>query len=148
MVNLGYNFDTGHLYLTSKHVIYDLNIRRHITQVIGNSGTGKTLLINLIKDFNNAFLNSDSNIKVFSNKFSINDLDFSNKLVIIDKSDILITPELSEYINTDIKNIYLIFGRGGLGFALSPNYYGEFILNKDTKTISIYYEFSKSYIKG
>lgn len=147
-----YNNETSTLRLEYRDLVkFDLNIRKYITQINGDSGTGKTLLVDCI---NTIAINNEtndiefdvSNIKLITNKKSISELkDASNCLIIIDRADLLLTDEITEFIYKDMDrgNTYLIFGRKAHNFHLSPNYYGEFVKSADG-VLRINYKYSES----
>ena len=89
-------------------------------------------LEHLISDNNTEYSNIDtSNIILINRKDNDGTLSSklkrnSNKLIIIDRGDILIDKEAANVININKEsNTYLIFARAALGINLSPNYYGE-----------------------
>lgn len=60
----------------------------------------------------------------------------SNKLIIIDEADTLLTNEICDYINSDLfnGNQYLIMSRAINKLAASPHSIGRFIRNEDSIT--------------
>ena len=132
-------------------VEFDLILRPHITQIYGDSATGKTLLVDCIKMEQNNYKNNTSiakydtsNIKVFDSNMTIYDLkSINNGIIIIDRADLFLDKSVIEYISSDTKNQYLVMARAGLNFGISPNYYGQFV--KDNNKVTIQYDYS---IKG
>lgn len=144
-----YNFDKGNLSATYRDIVsFDLEIRKPITQIYGNSATGKTLLVNYVKNEkrNNKYNESIedlSNIFVFDDTFSIEDISkISNSLIIIDRCDLILSSDIVNFIVADRSNHYLLFSRTALPLGISPNYYGELVCS-DTNTISISYKYSE-----
>lgn len=147
-----YNFNSGKLIAKYRDIVrFDLEIRKPITQVYGESATGKTLLVNFVKNekkndkFNvSCEENIVSNIAVFDETFCKKDISsITNSLIIIDRCDLILTDDIVDFIATDTRNHYLLFSRTGLPLEISPNYYGEFVWDKRSNTISIYYKYSE-----
>lgn len=87
--------------------------------VRGDSGIGKTYMCELIETYasecslrNNCSCSVDlDDIKVFLNEFTLEELkSLVNKIIFIDRADILLTQEMIQYIDTDENNQYIIFG--------------------------------------
>ncbi len=142
-----YDFGSGRFTGTfSSQIRFDLDIRKPITQVLGDSATGKTLLVNYIKADKDSgrfnALEDYPNVIAYDNIFLKEDLkDLRDTLIIIDRGDLILTDELVDFICRDKKNSYLIFARTTLPLGLSPNYYGEFITEGDR--IILKYMFSE-----
>lgn len=146
MVN-GYDFETGKFIGKFNDVKFDLDIRKPIVQIMGDSATGKTLLVNYLKaDKLSAKYNGISdypNVCVFDSNSSYIDLSgLQDKLIVIDRGDLVLPDTLIDRIRSDKYNSYLIFARVTLPLGLSPNYYGEFKVSEDN-VISIAYMFSE-----
>jgi predicted ATPase len=131
-------------------ITFNLVIRTPITQITGESGTGKTFLVNHIKNVLASFrYNSDDGLNAIA--FDSTNIDtltidklksVKGYLIVIDRCDLLLTDEkVIEFIKQDRNNHYLLFSRTALPLGLSPNYYGEFSL--DGNTISIFYRFNE-----
>lgn len=129
--------------------IFDLNFKGLKTIVTGKSATGKSLLCSVIME-----IQKDKNIvgKRYdaSNVFLVNEdnlykiKDKKNKLIIIDRADIILDSEAINMINNDWGyNKYLIFSRKPLGVDLSPNYFA--VLEEKDKVFRLNYLFN---IKG
>lgn len=127
--------------ITNKLKAY-IKLRGKKQIIVGASATGKSFLFNslehLISDNNTEYSNIDtSNIILINKKDNDGTLVSklkrnSNKLIIIDRGDILIDKEAADVINLNKEsNTYLIFARTALGINLSPNYYGELYTEND-----------------
>lgn len=147
-----YDYDSGKLVAKYRDIIcFDLEIRKPITQVYGDSATGKTLLVNFIKnEKKNVRFNMSgdedtvSNIVVFDDMFCKNDIaQITKSLIVIDRCDLILTEDIVDFIVGDRNNHYLLFSRTGLPLGISPNYYGEFAWDSDSNTISIFYKYSE-----
>ena len=104
---------------TVNGIIFDLDLRGRIVLIDGNSGTGKTFLLNTIK--NNQLnpvslrdnLESDLSdvvtIDVFTKDRINNIKNMSNKLIIIDNADIILNQDMANFISLDKNNQYLIY---------------------------------------
>lgn len=117
------------------------------TIISGESGSGKSLLYNKIKELQEDNLNPDwlrkydvGNIVLY-NRDSLDKIKKLKKnLIIVDRADLILDEEMVSWINYDCGyNKYLIFSRKPLGIDLSPNYFGEFI--NVNGVIQIKYEF-------
>ena len=143
-----YNFDSGSLVIQYRDISFDLKLRNPITQVYGDSAAGKTLLVNCIKNekknnrFNNECADNLSNIFVFDDAFSVEDLSkITNSLIIVDRCDLILSEGITEYIACDRSNHYLLFSRTGLPLGISPNNYGEFVCSEGV--VRVHYKYSE-----
>lgn len=145
-----YNFDSGRLVANYRNIVsFNLDIRKPITQIYGDSATGKTLLVNFIRNekrnskFNAGGINDLSNIFVFDDIITESDLsDIKNSLIVIDRCDLILSLNIVDFIVEDKSNNYLLFSRTSLPLGLSPNYYGEFVHDFDNNII-ISYKYSE-----
>jgi hypothetical protein len=144
-----YDYENGRFFARYRDIVrFDLEIRMPITQVYGQSATGKTLLVNFIRnekknDKYNPTTTIASNVEVFDDGVTIEDLTkIKNALIVIDRGDLILTPKVIEWIGQDKNNHYLIFSRTSLPLGLSPNYYGEFVCDENN-VISISYKYSE-----
>lgn len=140
-----YNFKSNVLDIVTKnHLHFNFKMRGKITIVSGYSGTGKTFVSNYLremtssknvadKEFKDVFvLNSDNCSSIFTKE---------SKLIVIDRAELLLTPEIVDFINSDYKNKYLIFARGTIGINASPNYYAT--INKSGNEFCLQYDFDE-----
>lgn len=128
--------------------IFDLKFKGQKTVVGGRSGTGKTFLctiLNKLESVEDSDKIYDTSNIVLIDKRNVGILEtFVNKLIIIDRSELVLDSKKVEFINDDFnKNRYLIFVRKHIGIILSPNYYAN-ILRRDNK-FELKYEFN---VKG
>ena len=122
----GYN-DEG------KAIVYDLELRGNVTIVKGDSGTGKTLMCQVVKQM---ISYGDKDKIVFDDKnvssVSVAVLQtYKNKLILFDDADITLRGELLKYVLSDKNNYYILFRRDNYDVHLSPNYYAEIVLGND-----------------
>lgn len=112
---------------------FELKFKDLKTIVNGDSATGKTLLCSIIRSYMDD-MNDDLN-KVYDTSNIVlldkNNMQYiknmKDKLIIIDRADIILDKDTVEAINIDWGiNKYLIFSRKPLGINLSPNYYAIF----------------------
>lgn len=130
-----YSWDENRIrFETQLGVKFDLELKGNKTIVCGKSATGKTMLVNTIKEYSGGYnspelrrYNTDNIIVVSKeNKQRINE--YHKQLFIIDRADLILSAEDIEVINNDTDdNRYLIFARKPLGIYLSPNYFAELI---------------------
>ena len=99
---------------------YDLEFDDRITLVGGDSGTGKTVLYEMLEDLR--LTNEYKAIKLFNYK-SDNLLDAVKKcrdnFIVIDNADILINDEIRRFINFEFSNQYMLFLRNCDGLNVS-----------------------------
>ena len=99
---------------------YDLVFEDRITLVGGDSGTGKTVLYEMLEDLK--LTNEYHAIKLFNYK-SENILEnlekCRNNFIVIDNADILIDDDIRRFINFEFSNQYLLFLRNCDGLNVS-----------------------------
>lgn len=126
-----YNWENNTIHFKDKNEnVFHIQLRGRITIVTGDSATGKTLLcsrLNSVKhDRNinaqrykadNVFILNEDNIDKLKSQ--------RNKLIIIDRAEILLDDDMVLYINEDPGNRYLIFARKPIGIEATPNHFAE-----------------------
>lgn len=99
---------------------YDLIFDDRITLVGGDSGTGKTVLYEMLEDLR--LTDQYRAIKLFNYK-SDNFLETlkqcRNHFVVIDNADILIEDDIRNFINFELSNQYMLFLRNCDGLNVS-----------------------------
>ena len=99
---------------------YDLVFEDRITLVGGDSGTGKTILYEMLEDLK--LTNEYHAIKLFNYK-SENILEnlekCRNNFIVIDNADILIDHDIRRFINFEFSNQYMLFLRNCDGLNVS-----------------------------
>ena len=99
---------------------YDLMFDDRITLVGGDSGTGKTVLYEILEDLR--FTDEYKAIKLFNYK-SDNLLEAvkqcRDNFIVIDNADILINDEIRRFINFEFSNQYMLFLRNSDGLNVS-----------------------------
>lgn len=109
---------TERIQFKCNEISFDLELRTNLTLIDSNSGTGKTMTFNAIKE-SNISLNEQHKIKYFSIKdVKSNSLEqirediinTKGKLIIIDDSDIILDNVTRQHIAFDIENQYIILG--------------------------------------
>lgn len=121
--------------------VFDLQLRGNVTVVDGDSGTGKTYLVNELDACKqDSYPKYDlSDVTLFTRNFVLpKDI---KGLTIIDRGDLLLNPDLCAEINQYQNMHFLVFLRAPYGLGLSPNYYGEF--KRNGSIINIEYAFSE-----
>lgn len=145
-----YDYDNNRLMLDYDNISFDLQLRSPITQVGGDSATGKTLLYNIISDLKKESASNwsspdsedVSNIHLIDENKDLDTLfDIKGMLVIIDRFDYVIEDrkDIINHIATDRGNHYLIFARRGYQLNISPNYYGSFIMDEGVIRVNFRY---------
>lgn len=128
-----YNWEENRLrFKDSNNKEYDIKLRGNITVVNGDSASGKSLVVHKLSEFkarNNKGMTPYSIDNIFivnmDNKDKI--LEQHDKLIIIDRAEMIMTPDLAYFINRDSENRYLVYSRAPIGIEVSPNYYANMI---------------------
>lgn len=115
---------------------YELKFDDRITLVGGDSGTGKTVLYEMLEDLK---LTEQYNaIKLFNYK-SENMKDNLEKcrdnFIVIDNADILIDDDIRRFINFEFSNQYMLFLRNCDGLNVSDKSFKILKLQDNTVTI-------------
>ena len=99
---------------------YDLVFEDRITLVGGDSGTGKTILYEMLEDLK---LTNEYYAKKLFNYKSENILEnlekCRNNFIVIDNADILIDDDIRRFINFEFSNQYMLFLRNCDGLNVS-----------------------------
>lgn len=115
---------------------YDLEFEDRITLVGGDSGTGKTILYEMLKDLR--LTDEYKAIKLF-NYQSDNLLESIEKcrdsFIVIDNADILINDEVRRFINFEVSNQYMLFIRNCDGLNVSDKSFK--VLKLDNNRITL-----------
>lgn len=115
---------------------YDLVFDDRITLVGGDSGTGKTVLYNMLEDLR--FTDEYKAIKLFNYK-SDNLLESIEQcrdgFIVIDNADILINDEVRRFINFEFSNQYMLFLRNCDGLNVSDKSFK--VLKLDNNRITL-----------
>ena len=115
---------------------YDLEFDDRITLVGGDSGTGKTVLYEMLEDLR--LTDEYKAIKLFNYK-SDNLLESikqcRNNFIVIDNADILITDEVRRFVNFEFSNQYMLFLRNCDGLNVSDKSFKVLKLNNNTITL-------------
>ena len=142
-----YNWDTNELKFIDKDKNnFNIKLRGNKQIICGDSSTGKSLLVSRLLQFShnknktfrtyttdNIFIVMPENIRYIEEQ--------QDKLIVIDRADLMLTPKIVDSINLDRGyNRYLIIGRVFKGLEISPNYYAHMI-EKD-KTFELKYLYS------
>lgn len=115
---------------------YDLVFDDRITLVGGDSGTGKTVLYEMLEDLR--LTDEYKAIKLFNYK-SDNLLESlkhcRDSFIVIDNADILINDEIRKFINFEFSNQYMLFLRNCDGLNVSDKSFKVLYLNDDRITL-------------
>ncbi len=115
---------------------YDLVFDDRITLVGGDSGTGKTVLYEMLADLR--LTDEYKAIKLFNYK-SDNLLELIKQcrysFIVIDNADILITDEVRRFINFEFSNQYMLFSRNCDGINVSDKSFK--VLKLDNSRITL-----------
>ena len=116
---------------------YDLVFEDRITLVGGDSGTGKTVLYEMLEDLK--LTNEYHAIKLFNYK-SENILEnlekCRNNFIVIDNADILIDDDIRRFINFEFSNQYMLFLRNCDGLNVSDKSFKELKLKNNKITLA------------
>ena len=107
--------------------------------VTGKAGTGKTLMCTRLKELqaDNVYVADAGNISEI--------VEVKDKLIVIDRADIILDKTMVKAVNNDSSNRYLIFARKPLGIEVTPNHFAEFQFDYDKRQVTINYLFD---VKG
>ena len=115
---------------------YDLVFDDRVTLVGGDSGSGKTVLYELLEDLR--LTDAYNAIKMFnykSDNLSESIKQCRNNFIVIDNADILITDEIRRFINFEFSNQYLLFLRNCDGLNVSDKSFK--VLKLDNNRITL-----------
>lgn len=110
---------TDRIQFKCNEISFDLELRTNLTLIESNSGTGKTMTFNAIKE-SSISLNEQHKVKYISIKdVKSNSLEqirediinTNGKLIIIDDADIILDNVTRQHIAFDIENQYIVIGR-------------------------------------
>lgn len=115
---------------------YDLVFDDRITLVGGDSGTGKTVLYEMLEDLR--FIDEYKVIKLFnykSDNFSESIKQCRDSFIVIDNAEILINDDIRRFINFEFSNQYMLFLRNCDGLNVSDKSFKVLKLEKNKITL-------------
>lgn len=116
--------------------LYDLVFDDRITLVGGDSGTGKTVLYQILEDLR--LTDEYKAIKLFNYK-SDNLLESMkqcrNNFIVIDNADIMIDNDVRRFINFEFSNQYMLFLRNCDGLNVSDKSFKKMKLDNNRITL-------------
>ena len=115
---------------------YDLVFDDRIILVGGNSGTGKTVLYEMLEDLR--LTDEYKAIKLFnykSDNISQSIKQCKNNFIVIDNADILIDDDIRRFINFEFSNQYMLFLRNCDGLNVSDKSFK--VLQLDNNKITL-----------
>ena len=115
---------------------YDLVFDDRITLVGGDSGTGKTVLYEMLEDLR--LTDEYQEIKLFNYKSDAlleSMQQCRGRFIVIDNADILIDDEVRRFINFDFSNQYMLFLRNCDGLNVSDKSFKVLKLNNNRITL-------------
>lgn len=99
---------------------YDLVFEDRITLVGGDSGTGKTVLYDMLEDLKQTVEFNAIKLYNYKSEEIIEQLKrCRNNFVVIDNADILMNDEIRKFINFEFSNQYMLFLRNCDGLNVS-----------------------------
>ena len=119
---------------------YELLLRGPLTGLVGDSGTGKSILCEVARRCREKYKKQyGSCIRVYDyvNYDTLNDFliarpeEAKDWLIIIDNGDDFLTNKQLQVISRDHKNYYIVIRRTTNGIPASPNYFAELYQDKD-----------------
>lgn len=115
---------------------YDLEFDDRITLVGGDSGTGKTVLYEILEDLR--LTDEYKAIKLFN--YKSDDIDTSIKqcrhnFIVVDNADILLDDDIKKFINFEFSNQYMLFSRNCDGLNVSDKSFKVLKLNDNRITL-------------
>ena len=115
---------------------YDLVFDDRITLVGGDSGTGKTVLYEMLEDLR--LTDEYQAIKLFNYKSDAlleSMQQCRDRFIVIDNADILIDDEVRRFINFDFSNQYMLFLRNCDGLNVSDKSFKVLKINNNRITL-------------
>lgn len=115
---------------------YELFFDDRITLVDGDSGTGKTVLYEMLEDLK--LTDKYNAIKLFNYKsedLTENLEKCRNNFIVIDNADILINDDIRKFINFELSNQYMLFLRNCDGLNVSDKSFKELKLENNRITL-------------
>jgi uridine kinase len=115
---------------------YDLVLEDRITLVGGDSGTGKTVLYEMLEDLR--LTDEYKAIKLFnykSDNFFESLKQCRDSFIVMDNADILIDDEVRRFVNFEFSNQYMLFLRNCDGLNVSDKSFK--VLNFDNNRITL-----------
>lgn len=115
---------------------YDLMFDDRITLVGGDSGTGKTVLYEMLEDLR--FTDEYKAIRLFNYKSDnlIENMEkCRNCFIVVDNADILIDDAIRKFINFEFSNQYMLFSRNCDGLNVSDKSFKELKLENNRITL-------------
>ena len=115
---------------------FDLSLRKYVTVIHGDSATSKTMLCNLIEEYNVRQAERPAQVLNYKDIGRLNRLDLvydkTVKLLIIDNADAVLAgkKEMVDYISgLEHTMQFLIFSRC-IDFKRTSNYFGTFVMEQ------------------
>lgn len=115
---------------------YELFFDDRITLVGGDSGTGKTVLYEMLEDIR--LTEKYNAIKLFNYKsenMKENVIKCRDCFIVIDNADILIDDDIRKFINFEFSNQYMLFSRNCDGLNVSDKSFKILELNDNRITL-------------
>ena len=115
---------------------YELSFDDRITLVGGDSGTGKTVLYEMLEDLK--LTDEYHAIKLFNYKsedLAENLKKCRNNFIVIDNADILINDDIRKFINFETSNQYMLFLRNCDGLNVSDKSFKELKMENNRITL-------------
>ena len=115
---------------------YELFFDDRITLVGGDSGTGKTVLYEMLEDIR--LTEKYNAIKLFNYKsenMKENVIKCRDCFIVIDNADILIDDDIRKFINFEFSNQYMLFSRNCDGLNVSDKSFNILELNDNKITL-------------
>ena len=115
---------------------YELSFDDRITLVGGDSGTGKTVLYEMLEDLK--LTDEYHAIKLFnykSEELAENLKKCRNNFIVIDNADILINDDIRKFINFETSNQYMLFLRNFDGLNVSDKSFKELKMENNRITL-------------
>ena len=115
---------------------YELSFDDRITLVGGDSGTGKTVLYEMLEDLK--LTDEYHAIKLFnykSEELAENLKKCRNNFIVIDNADILINDDIRKFINFETSNQYILFLRNCDGLNVSDKSFKELKMENNRITL-------------
>ena len=127
-----------------KPIRFDFKLKNRIVVVDGDTGTGKSMFCALLGIEKKTMAKSPFSfeITIFNEDLPL-ELDMlkalSERLIVIDNADMLLTDSVVAYIAQDDVHQYLIFARVPWDFRIKPDNFAEIEFDEEVKTYYLKY---------
>lgn len=141
--------DKCSLKLTYRKLEFEIELRKRITIIRGDSATGKSLMVKAIEamelekgESEYVVLNYRDSKTGYTNFVKMLK-DLKGKIIVIDNADIVLDTDMRDFISQDHYNRYIIVGRITRGIKTTPNSLAEIYYDEGDNKFKLSYKYDK-----